>query len=841
MNTINTQNKKRLAATIIITLMALSSILAIVPLASAISTPALTVSNGPVGTEVTVSGIDASVGSLVQIYWDNLGGAMLGSTYADGTGAYSKKVTVPETVAGTHYFIVNDAVTPTASAAFIVEPKITRDVTSGLPGDTIVVTGTGFGNAKALTVTFDGDDVTPSGSPKSSALGSFSLSIEVPDLAYGSYTIVVTDASTNTANVAFTIGATISLSPTSGPTGTVVTVSGRGFTEDADPALNIVVTIGATTLKQVAPIKTLEDGTFSGQVIIPTTTAGDKTVSATDGTFTATATYKVSTGKTTKITVTPALARAGTSVDISGQYFTAIAGTTVTVKFDATTIATFTTDANGAFSGTITIPIWPEGAYTITATDAKDLTANKAFTIATVSIAITPSSGPTGTEVVIAGYGFTVGDDATITIDDAEFSTTVAELAAGTASFIVPQIAAGTYTITVEDENDKVATATFTVTEVAEVNLSPSAAPHEYEVDLEVNYFPAGTPLTITLMQGDEVIADLTGVLPGPVTTGADGSYYGWFVVDFDWDFGAYTIVVDGGGFTVETAFAVAEVEMTISTGIGPFCPDGSVAFYMISNLDISGAIVIYDANGYPFDAVWVYGGEWVYVGADTYVYPLSWTMTWLPSNAAVGTWSWEAYFGEFEGAGTFDVVAKSAPEQGPAGPAGPAGPTGATGPAGATGAAGAAGATGPAGATGAAGSAGATGAAGPAGATGPAGTGAAGPAGAAGTAGATGPAGAAGTAGLAGAKGDTGAAGPAGATGPAGTGAAGLAGAKGDTGPAGATGPTGPAGADGAAAPETVGGPAMPVASVALAVVALIVGMLAAFIAITLRRKIAS
>lgn len=91
---------------------------------------------------------------------------------------------------------------------------------------------------------------------------------------------------------------------------------------------------------------------------------------------------------------------------------------------------------------------------------------------------------------------------------------------------------------------------------------------------------------------------------------------------------------------------------------------------------------------------------------------------------------------------------------------------------------------------------------------------------------------------GPAGAKGDTGAAGPSGAAGS--NGAAGAQGAKGDTGATGATGNTGPAGPSGA--PGAVsGGPEMPLTALALAVVALIIGLVAAFLAITLRRKIAS
>jgi len=83
------------------------------------------------------------------------------------------------------------------------------------------------------------------------------------------------------------------------------------------------------------------------------------------------------------------------------------------------------------------------------------------------------------------------------------------------------------------------------------------------------------------------------------------------------------------------------------------------------------------------------------------------------------------------------------------------------------------------------------------------------------------------------GAKGDTGAPGASGSTG--------TQGPKGDTGEPGATGAQGPAGPSGAPGEVTTQSSDIPLTALALAVVALIIGLIAAFIAFTLRRKIAS
>jgi hypothetical protein len=773
---INTQSKKKLFATITITLLIASALLAVAPLANAAitdGTVSVTPAEGPVGTKVTVAGTGASAGGLVEVYWENLASSPLNSTYALGSGAFELKVNIPEAVGGTHYLIVKDGAT-TVAKTFNITAEITLSALSGIPGDSVTVNGTGFSGtapARNVTVTFSNGTYTSTvAAINASSTGAFSVNFVVPAVDYGDYTVTATDQNTTaiTDDEAFTVGAAISRSPTSGPTGEVVTITGRGF---AHAVNDVAITVGGVTAKQVAPIKTLADGTFTGQIIIPSfATAGSKAISATDGTYTAASTFTVSPGQVTKITISPTSGQTGYTVQINGTRFTKIAGTAVTVKFGGVSgVATTTTAADGSFSTSFTVPSLPDASYTVNATDANDLFAEATFIKATTLLALSPTSGPTGTIVTVTGYGFTSGT-INVTIGSKQVLTDVDYTALTGSTFVVPTMAVGTYTVTAVSSAGFSASTTFEVTKTTEVILTPVSASRNAVVGVQANNFKAtaGTALTFTLKNSTWATTTAFVVPMAPwadLVTNASGSFKGNFTVSATWALGDYTFNVTDAvnGLTVEVPFTISALAVTVNTRATQYGQGQTGSFVLQSTQNPAGAIVIKDPSGYTFKTIAIAGGDWQF-SQGSYVIPYLASFT-LPADAPVGNWTWTAVLGEFLGTGGFSVITVNA--TGAVGPAGPAGPAGPQGPAGATGA------------------------------TGPAGTGSAGPAGPAGAAGA------------------------AGATG--------------------ATGPQGPAGPQGEPAEPIVGGPAMPVAAIGLAVVALIVGLLAAFVAITLRRKIAS
>lgn len=115
---------KKLTTVLTITLLAISTVLAALPMANAeiYFAPTLDPTSGPPGTRVTVSAGagGASPFATVTAYWDSLSGMALGSTSANITGAYELEVTIPKAVNGEHYIVVNDGESESRGSPFQV-------------------------------------------------------------------------------------------------------------------------------------------------------------------------------------------------------------------------------------------------------------------------------------------------------------------------------------------------------------------------------------------------------------------------------------------------------------------------------------------------------------------------------------------------------------------------------------------------------------------------------------------------------------------------------------------------------------------------------------------------
>src|SRR3989441_9618338 len=114
----------------------------------------------------------------------------------------------------------------TATQAISLNPS------TGPRGTTVTVTGTNFSHNSAITaVTYDGTTViTTPAVITTNSTGGFSATFAVPSSIAGPHTVKATDTSSNSASAQFTVTTpSISLSPSSGPTGTTINISGSNF------------------------------------------------------------------------------------------------------------------------------------------------------------------------------------------------------------------------------------------------------------------------------------------------------------------------------------------------------------------------------------------------------------------------------------------------------------------------------------------------------------------------------------------------------------------------------------------------------------------------------------
>jgi len=391
---------KKTTSILIITILMLSMIFAGIPNVTAVvAPPALTPGPYLVGTEVTVSGMDATPGGLIKVYWDSVKpwdgtAGFLAEGYAVGPD-YSIAIIIPKAVAGDHWVIVKDVEAANiVSTTLLVSPEIKLNPIAGVVEDTITVTGKGFASTEAITIygipLVDSVIPTVPIAVTTSALGSFTCTFKIPVATPdATYTITAKDTAVlpdlpNEASTPLKVGTVIKLTPDSGLVGTTVTVEGRGFTYDGKVDIRWYI-IPGTYVTLVNDYKIGANGEFSTTFTVPLVADpsppfDEYTVEAVDsGLLETTAIFTVV--DEASITLIPDEGRPEDTFTVSGTWFTA--SSTVEIILDGTVLVTdIPTDGLGEFTAAgLNVPDLDPRAYTVTATDAKDVYATGTYTI----------------------------------------------------------------------------------------------------------------------------------------------------------------------------------------------------------------------------------------------------------------------------------------------------------------------------------------------------------------------------------------------------------------------------------------------------------------------------
>ncbi len=353
-------------------------------------------------------------------------------------------VAAPGAAAATARSSATIPVAPASAPALRVAPAI------GVPGDHIILAGTGFSPHEALTVSLIGHG-GPLATLKADARGALlPTRVMVPYAApAGEHTLTLTGASSHrsaSAGLILTaISATLAIAPSTTDHGAAVAISGTNWA----PGEAITITLNDVAAPLVVARADAAGLLPQTSATIPSTaTAGAHTLTAVGAVSQRTATAALTINRVdAMLAVASATTNRGGLVLVSGANFAPNEPLTVTIEGLRTPLATLTATAQGTLPTTgISIPYdAPEGAQTLRLTGA---TSTRTATVALAVQALVPSLSLNaaavrpGDTVIVSGKDFGRAEQVTLALNGAALPTSPAAITttngAFTATIAVP-------------------------------------------------------------------------------------------------------------------------------------------------------------------------------------------------------------------------------------------------------------------------------------------------------------------------------------------------------------------------------------------------------------------
>ncbi len=553
------------------------------PVAAAVGTLTLLSPSTPSGTPgstVIVQGSGFSASSGV-VYFDTTGFAV--PTISGGT--FTAIITVPALAPGSYQITASTGSDNSTPILFtiVASSSFSLSAFSGLVGDSVTITGSGFSTTAATTFYWDSaflTSATASGSP-STLSGTFII----PAAARGPHTI--TASLTGTQPQTFSVASNLvisSPSPASGGVGDAISLTGTGFA----PSANVTISVDGAPVTVSPAVITNTTGGFTAAFIMPTVASGVRTIQATDGGgYDATPpTFAIG----PKITLSTSSGLVGSNVIISGNGFSALQNLTVQIEtapgsglYSTTPLTTIpaspAADSSGAFGSntsppnpiSFAIPGIAGGTYKIKVTDQLTHSATANVTVLP-TMSITPGNGTVGTQVTVTGSGFAPSLGVNIFWDAVAITTTPATVtssATGTisATFASPPSAGGTHTVKAQDTQGSSASATFTAK--PKIVLTPATGAYGDSITITFSGFTASSNVTtVQLLSGSTSAYSLT-TTPPTVAIDANGSGSATFSV-INVSNGSWTVqAADSSGGSAQATLAVTQkIILTTATGV---------------------------------------------------------------------------------------------------------------------------------------------------------------------------------------------------------------------------------------------------------------------------------
>lgn len=240
----------------------------------------MTPQSGNVGTSISVTGMGfgKSEGSIV-VTFDST--SVKTGISADTKGSWNTSFAVPNSTKGGHTLDASGAATDADDVpdlTFIVSSAVAVKPASGSVGDTVTVTGCGFGgNENGISITLDGNVIKSDINANSE--GCWDSSMTIPEIVGGNHSLDAYGASTTASEVAdakLSVLSKMTLEPDEGNVGGTVAVNGTGFGASEELILKYDSTELATKYA------TDDKGNFQANLVIPKSQGGNHNINATD-------------------------------------------------------------------------------------------------------------------------------------------------------------------------------------------------------------------------------------------------------------------------------------------------------------------------------------------------------------------------------------------------------------------------------------------------------------------------------------------------------------------------------------------------------------------------------
>jgi len=186
----------------------------------------LSATNGAAGTLVGFSGSSFTNSTSFQVRFasNTSFSTIVSSGNVTGTGTLAGSFTVPQ-IPGGNYTVNISTANESVITWFVVNPVISLNTNSYHVGDTVAVTGTGFGASRNVTIQLDSTTVVTT---TTNGNGVFSAAFNVPPSQGGVHSVTAADG-INYLSVNLTVIPTIIMSPATAHIDDVITITGTGF------------------------------------------------------------------------------------------------------------------------------------------------------------------------------------------------------------------------------------------------------------------------------------------------------------------------------------------------------------------------------------------------------------------------------------------------------------------------------------------------------------------------------------------------------------------------------------------------------------------------------------